>query len=62
VEDSAVRTFSLRERGGVNNFHTQINLSENYFFVGEYCSRLLHEKGVGGYMKEVKWSKPKKKN
>lgn len=53
--------FFFCRRGGVNNFYTQINLSENYFFVGRHCSRLLHEKGVGGYMKEVKWSRPKKR-
>jgi hypothetical protein len=37
----------------VNSFCTQINLSENYFFSGKHCSRQLHEKGVGGYMKRA---------
>jgi hypothetical protein len=41
------------EVGGVNSFCTQINLSENYFFVGRHCSRQLHEKGVGGYMRRT---------
>jgi hypothetical protein len=41
--------------------HTKIYLSENYFFVGRHCNRPQLEKGVGGYMKEVKWSQPKKK-
>jgi len=47
--------------GGSVKMYTKIYLSENYFFVRKHCSRPLQKKGVGGYMKEVKWSQPKTK-
>jgi len=49
----STQEYFFAAEGGVNNFYTEINLSENYFFVTNHCKRISHAKGVGGYMRRA---------